>query len=84
MRRVKQSKQAPNPILFTLSLLTLALNQVVYAEEPAIAQVEKENATELAPIKIRAGKENTEYAVKMLQRQQKLTLQLLTRHFQFK
>ncbi|NOT65386.1 MAG: TonB-dependent siderophore receptor [Methylotenera sp.] len=53
MRRVKQSKHTHNHTLFALSLLTLALNQVVYAEEPA-AQVHSEATTELAPVQIRA------------------------------
>lgn len=64
MRRVKQSKHTHNPTFFALSLLTLALNQEAYAEEPAVVNVEKEAVTELAPIEIKAGKEKTEYAVK--------------------
>lgn len=64
MSNVKQSKQTKKSTIFTLSLLTLALNQVVYAEEPTVVNDEKEAVTELVPIEVKAGKEKIEYAVK--------------------
>ncbi|HPX88446.1 MAG TPA: TonB-dependent siderophore receptor [Methylophilaceae bacterium] len=60
MRNVKQSKYTKKPTIFALSLLTLALNQVVYAED-ATAQPEKDTVTELTPIQIRASQDVEAY-----------------------
>ncbi|HNZ57737.1 MAG TPA: TonB-dependent receptor plug domain-containing protein, partial [Methylophilaceae bacterium] len=60
MRNVKQSKYTKKPTIFALSLLTLALNQVVYAEDSA-AQAEKDTVTELTPMQIRASQDVEAY-----------------------
>lgn len=62
MHRVTSTKSYHNPTLFVLSLLTLALNQVVYAQESEAVQV-GDAATELEMVQIRATSD-TGYSVK--------------------